>query len=154
MTKLLTIELPEELEQQLVVQAHALNAPLESLVVQTLTALSTLIQSLQDDNPAMRQGAAAALGAIGTEAVVPLLVQSLQDDIPQVRQTAEAALRKIGTETALTAIKTAFPPKSRVDRYDPITPLIGTLHLNTTDLAENHDRYLGEALTQELNSGE
>jgi hypothetical protein len=26
--------------------------------------------------------------------------------------------------------------------YDPITPLIGKLDLNTCDLAENHDRYI------------
>jgi phycoerythrin alpha chain len=39
------------------------------------------------------------------------------------------------------------------DVYDPIAPLIGTLHLGTTDLAENHDRYLSEALERELTPG-
>lgn len=29
--------------------------------------------------------------------------------------------------------------------YDPITPLIGSLHLDTHDLAENHDHYLAQA---------
>ncbi|HTL89186.1 MAG TPA: hypothetical protein VL134_07285, partial [Leptolyngbya sp.] len=34
--------------------------------------------------------------------------------------------------------------------YDPITPLIGSLHLETHDLAENHDRYLGQALYRQM----
>jgi hypothetical protein len=34
--------------------------------------------------------------------------------------------------------------------YDPITPLIGSLHLNTNDLAENHDHYIGQALHREM----
>jgi hypothetical protein len=38
--------------------------------------------------------------------------------------------------------------------YDPITPLIGTLDLGTTDLGENHDYYLGQALLKELRSTE
>jgi hypothetical protein len=36
------------------------------------------------------------------------------------------------------------------DETDPILSLIGTLHLGTTDLGENHDQYIGEALYQEL----
>ncbi len=38
--------------------------------------------------------------------------------------------------------------------YDPITPLIGSLHLDTQDLAENHNRYIGEALYREIKSDE
>ena len=34
--------------------------------------------------------------------------------------------------------------------YDPITPLLGSLQLDTQDLAENHDFYLGQALYREL----
>ncbi|MDX2231859.1 MAG: hypothetical protein NW220_19655 [Leptolyngbyaceae cyanobacterium bins.349] len=34
--------------------------------------------------------------------------------------------------------------------YDPITPLIGTLHLGTHDLGEHHDYYIGQALLREL----
>jgi hypothetical protein len=36
------------------------------------------------------------------------------------------------------------------DETDPILSLIGTLDLGTTDLGENHDHYIGEALYQEL----
>jgi hypothetical protein len=34
--------------------------------------------------------------------------------------------------------------------YDPITPLIGSLHLDTQDLGENHDRYIGKFLYREM----
>jgi hypothetical protein len=37
---------------------------------------------------------------------------------------------------------------------DPILALAGTLHLGTTDLAENHDRYISEALSRNLSSNE
>jgi hypothetical protein len=37
---------------------------------------------------------------------------------------------------------------------DQLLSLIGTLDLGTTDLAENHDRYIGEALYQELHNAE
>ncbi len=36
--------------------------------------------------------------------------------------------------------------------YDPISPLIGSLHLGTQDLAENHDRYIGQFLKREMQS--
>jgi len=39
---------------------------------------------------------------------------------------------------------------SETSEYDPITPLIGSLHLGTTDLGENHDYYIGQALLREL----
>jgi predicted transcriptional regulator len=157
MSKTLTIELPDDLERQLAIQAHALNEPLERLLLQVLSAIATLIPALQDANPELRKGAAEALGAIGAETAVPSLAQLLQDENIQVRQAATDALRKIGTDTALAAIATepslSVEPYPATD-YDPITSLIGTLHLGTTDLAENHDRYLGEALERELNPSE
>lgn len=45
-------------------------------------------------------------------------------------------------------------PSHEETAFDPITPLIGTLYLGTTDLAENHDLHLTEALEQELLIGE
>lgn len=30
--------------------------------------------------------------------------------------------------------------------FDPITPLIGSLDIGTTELGENHDHYIGQAL--------
>jgi HEAT repeat protein len=152
MTKILTIELPDDLEQ-LSIQANALNKPLEKLVLQTLSAIAGLMQNLRDANPQTRKGAAEALGTIGTEIAIPSLSQALHDENLSVRQATLDALRKIGTEAAISAISHELPSviePSNLKGYDPITPLIGTLHLGTTDLAENHDRYIGEALAQEL----
>lgn len=156
MTRTLTIELPDDLEQQLAIQANALNEPLERLLLQTLSAVATLIQALQDANPEIRQDAAEALGVIGVATAVPLLSQLLRDETLPVRQAATDALRKIGTDAALTAIATeslsAEPNHSTA--YDPLTPLIGTLDLGTNDLAENHNRYVSEVLARELNFSE
>jgi hypothetical protein len=157
MSKTLIIELPDDLERQLAVQAHALNEPLERLLLQVLSAISTLIPALEDTNPELRKGAAEALGAIGAETAVPALAQLLHDENTQVRQAATDALRKIGTNTALAAMAaepSLFVEPNHSSAYDPITPLIGTLHLGTTDLAENHDRYLTADLERELNPGE
>lgn len=154
MTRALTIELPDDLEQLLATQANVLNEPLERLLLQTLSAIATLIQALQDANPEIREDAAEALGAIGSETTVPLLAQLLHDENLHVRKAAADALRKIGTSAALEAIATeqfSLKEPHHSTEYDPITPLIGTLHLGTTDLATNHDRYISEALEQELN---
>jgi hypothetical protein len=46
-------------------------------------------------------------------------------------------------------------PQPQLDpNYDPITPLIGTLNLGTTDLGENHDYYIGQSLRQDLHPTE
>ncbi|NEO88089.1 MAG: hypothetical protein F6J87_28110 [Spirulina sp. SIO3F2] len=47
-----------------------------------------------------------------------------------------------------------LPQESSSSDDDLLASLIGTLHLGTTDLAENHDHYLAEAMELELNSGE
>lgn len=155
MARTITIKLSDDLEQQFVVQANALNQPLEGVVLQTLIAVATQIQALQDANFEVRKNAAEALGKMRTEVAVPMLVQALNDENSQVRESAAIALRKIGTAAAISALAHALPSVSPVpSQYDPITPLIGTLHLGTTDLAENHDRYIGEVLAQELNSSE
>lgn len=155
MAKTITIELPDDLEQQLAVQANALNQPLEGIVLQTLIAVATQIQALQDANFEVRRNAAEALGRIGTEAAIPVLAQALNDENLHVRESVAIALRKIGTEAAILALTHDLPSESSVSsEYDPITPLIGTLHLGTTDLAEDHDRYIGEVLAQELNPSE
>ncbi|MCU0568027.1 MAG: HEAT repeat domain-containing protein [Oculatellaceae cyanobacterium Prado106] len=151
MSKTLTIELPDDLEP-LSVQANALNQPLEKFVLQALNAIATLLQDLQNPNPQIRQAAVEALGAMGTEIAVPTLSQALNDENPRVRQATVDALRKIGTETALSAISQNAPSEAeQTSHYPSIASLIGTLHLGTTDLAENHDYYIGEALAQELN---
>jgi hypothetical protein len=85
MSKTLAIQVPDELEAQLLQKAKQLNMSLESLVLQSLTQLV--------DSP-----------------------------IP--------------------------------DEFDPISPLLGTLTAEVNDIGENHDRYIGSALQQEIASAE
>ena len=158
MTKTLTINLPENLEEQLGNLTNATDDSLEKLILQTLQTLANSIQSLHDANTDVRVKAATTLGLMGAETAIPALTQALEDNDITVRQAAAKALRQIGTESALKVLEQKLSTESsssaQDSNFDPITPLIGTLHLETTDLAENHDRYLSEALELELNSGE
>ena len=158
MNKTLTINLPDKLEEQLGILTDASDNSLEKLILQTLQTLANSIQSLHDANPNVRAKAATKLGLIGTETAIPALIQALEDNDINVRQAAAKALRQIGTEYALEVLEHGLSTESlssaQDSTFDPITPLIGTLHLETIDLAENHDRYLSEALELELNSGE
>lgn len=99
------------------------------------------------------------LAFIGTETVVSALERTLEDHDGEVRQAAAEALRQIGTESGLALLTQKLPESSGLfhDAAEPVPPLsslIGTLHLETTDLAENHDRYLAESLEREMQSGE
>ncbi len=85
MSKTLAIQLPDELQEQLLQRANKLNISLESLVLQSLTEL------VSSPNP---------------------------------------------------------------DEFDPILPLLGTLTAKVDDIGENHDRYIGSALQQEIASAE
>ncbi|PSB22855.1 hypothetical protein C7B61_08105 [filamentous cyanobacterium CCP1] len=147
----ITIDLPDDLEQQLTVQANALDQSLETTVLQTLKAVARLIQALQSADASIRHDAAEALGELRTEAAVPVLFQMLHDQNSDVRQSAAEALRKIGTEAAIVALAQASTTESTdTEEFDPITPLIGSLETGTHDLAENHDFYIGQALLREL----
>ncbi|MGF1538790.1 MAG: HEAT repeat domain-containing protein [Elainellaceae cyanobacterium] len=102
MAKTLTIQLPRSLEAQFSTLASATDASLEAFILQTLQLISTSIQSLHSASPEARAKAAAALGLLGTDIVVPALATSLQDDSdPNVRQAAAEALHQIGTDTAI-----------------------------------------------------
>jgi ubiquinone biosynthesis protein UbiJ len=85
MSKTLAIQLPDELQEQLLQRANKLNMSLESLVLQSLTQL----------------------------------------------------------------VSSPAP-----DEFDPISPLLGTLTAKVDDIGENHDRYIGSALQQEIASAE
>jgi hypothetical protein len=56
----------------------------------------------------------------------------------------------------VTELFSKVPPKaeSSSPEVEQLLSLIGTLDLETTDLAENHDYYIGEALYQELKNAE
>jgi HEAT repeat protein len=158
MTKSLTIELPDDLTERLGTLSTTSDASLKELILQTIQLLATSIQSLQDEDPTVRANAARMLGFIGTESAVPALGQTLQDEDLVVRQAAVDALRHIGTESALALLSqqsSETPVAAHDDAVaDPLSALIGTLHLGTTDLAEHHDRYLADSLEQELNPSE
>lgn len=76
-------------------------------------------------------------------------------DLPtalQFQLSEQATHLNIPLETLiLQAITQYAKAPSLIDPdYDPITPLIGTLDIGTTDLGENHDYYIGQALMKEL----
>lgn len=85
MTKTLTIQISDELEQKLVTQAQKLHLSIEDLILQSLAK----------------------------------------------------------------SVEAEYSPEN-----DPILALAGTLHLGTTDLSQNHDRYIGEALAKDLSPDE
>ena len=82
MSKTLVIEVPDELQQQLLKQARQQNISLETLVLQSLSKVATV---------------------------------------------------------------------SNWDSADPILPLLGTLSAEVSDIGENHDQYIGNALYKEIN---
>lgn len=85
MSKTLAIQLPDELQEQLLQRAKKLNMSLEGLVLQSLTEL----------------------------------------------------------------VSSPTP-----DEFDPILPLLGTLTAEVNDIGENHDRYIGSALQEEIVSAD
>lgn len=158
MSKTLTIQLPYDLSERLGTLAATNDVSLEELILQTIQLLANSMQSLQSEDATVRANAAKTLGFIGTASAIPALGQALQDEDLVVRRAAADALRHIGTEPALTLLSqqssgTAAAPHDDA-AVDPLSALIGTLHLGTTDLAENHDRYLAESLEQGLNPSE
>ncbi|NJL82623.1 MAG: hypothetical protein HC890_06060 [Chloroflexaceae bacterium] len=79
-------------------------------------------------------------------------------DIPDTLKqelTLQADQLNLSLETfILQKLETLVHQPEPPDEYDPITPLIGTLDIGTTDLGENHDYYIGQALLRELRSNE
>ena len=71
------------------------------------TAMSVLIQLLQERDEYVRANAASVLGKIGEGAkdAVSTLIQALQDTDGHVRINAVQALEKIGTPEALKAVE-------------------------------------------------
>jgi HEAT repeats len=144
MTKTLTIQLPDNLQERLGLPASGADASLEAVILQTLQTLANSIQRLQDPHPTIRVKAAQTLGILGSATVVPALAQMLHDPDLSVRQAAIQALQQIDPKSALATLARELPSEASAQPpvFDPIATLIGTLHLGTPDLAENHDRYL------------
>jgi hypothetical protein len=82
--------------------------------------------------------------------------RSSRDRYPTTPNNGKKAAVKVGEHFAenLAALAQKLSPEVSVHpSVDPIAALIGTLHLGTTDLAKNHDRYLTADLERELNPG-
>lgn len=130
MAKTLTIELPDNLSEPLGAMA---DAALTDFVLQTLQLLVNTTQSLQDANPLERAKAVTILGLVGTDTAIPNLAKALGDEAPAVRKAATSALQKIGTQSAIALLEKTEAAASPVTA-DPLTSLIGTLHLGTTEV--------------------
>jgi hypothetical protein len=87
--------------------------------------------------------------------------QTLVIEIPEKLQQqllAKANTLNVSLETlvlqSLTELASSPPARNKAEDFDPILPLLGTLKTEVNDVAENHDKYIGEALLKEIESGE
>jgi hypothetical protein len=82
--------------------------------------------------------------------------QTFTIDLPEALQQTlinQAAQTQITPEQLIIQALNQYLQPAATDT-DQLLSLIGTLDLGTTDLAENHDQYIGEALYQELHNAE
>ena len=116
MYKTVTIELPDDLAQQLGISDDAVEDPLQKLITDTLCTLAVFVRLLKDEDATVRAETTKRLEELGVESVIQaVLEQNIKKD---------ESLQNVG--------------------YDSLIALAGTLHLGTTDLGEHHDRYLAE----------
>jgi hypothetical protein len=82
----------------------------------------------------------------------PLTIQ-LPEDLQQTLLT-HAAQTQLTLEQLV--LQTLLQPFAQVPspETEQLLSLIGSLNLGTTDLAENHDRHIGEALYQDFRDAE
>lgn len=150
MSNVVTVELPDDLARQLRVAEDGVADSLQKLVLNTLSNLAELMQSLQSDDSTIRSQAAKALGEMGAESAAISLAEALRDKDAFVRYSAAVALQNIGTVKALKLLR----EEDAVSRdnlipdpdYAPLLALAGALDIGTTDLGENHDFYIAEEL--------
>ncbi|BAZ69899.1 MAG: hypothetical protein KME28_07150 [Pelatocladus maniniholoensis HA4357-MV3] len=84
---------------------------------------------------------------------------TLPDDLEQVLTAQAERLNKSPEEVVLQVLSqqltTLFPENSAQQvQTDPLLRLIGSVSVDVSDLAENHDYYIGQALYQELRGDE
>ncbi|HEY9817420.1 MAG TPA: hypothetical protein V6D20_16705 [Candidatus Obscuribacterales bacterium] len=79
---------------------------------------------------------------------------ALPDALQQALVHQAAQNQTTPEQLIIQALKQYLQPAITTADTDQLLSLIGTLELGTTDLAENHDQYLGEALYQELRNAE
>jgi hypothetical protein len=82
---------------------------------------------------------------------------TLSDDLEQALTTQAECSNRSPEEIMLQLLSeqlTSLPKLGAVQRTeaDPLLQLIGSLSADVSDLAENHDYYVGQALHRELKS--
>jgi hypothetical protein len=86
----------------------------------------------------------------------PLTIQ-LPEDLQQTLLTHAAQTQLTLEQLVLQTLNQQFlQPFAQVPspETEQLLSLIGSLNLGTTDLAENHDRHIGEALYQDFRDAE
>jgi hypothetical protein len=77
-----------------------------------------------------------------------VLEQALAKAAHQTNQSAEELILQLLAQTLNP------PSPSPSDAADPLLKLIGCITTDVTDVAANHDRYLGQALYEEIHDRE
>ena len=158
MSKTVTIELSDDLVQQLGVSDSSGEDALQRIVLHTLTVLAKLMRSLQSNNPTVLAQAAKELGNMGAETAIAKIAEALTDPDLLVQHNAATALRSIGTTEAMTMLRKqdSMSVESSITEldYEPLLALAGTLKIGITDLGENHDDYIAEVIEAELHPDE
>lgn len=82
----------------------------------------------------------------------------LSDELEQALITEAERLNKSPEEVVLQVLSqqlgTSSQSQTQPEETDPLLRLIGSISVDIPDLAENHDKYIGQALYQELKSVE
>jgi hypothetical protein len=83
------------------------------------------------------------------------LTIALPDDLERALTTQAELLQKSPEELVLQVLSQQLAPaqsepQQENDQTDPLLSLIGSIHSDIRDVAENHDAYIGQALYQDL----
>ena len=85
------------------------------------------------------------------------LEQALSQTAAQTNQSAEALILQLLTQnfSSTEAIAPIVPNSTIIDfTTDPLFQLAGSISSEFTDVAENHDYYIGQALYEEMHRDE
>ncbi|WP_375469181.1 hypothetical protein [uncultured Nostoc sp.] len=81
------------------------------------------------------------------------LIIQLSDDL-ESKLTAQAQKLNLSLEDLILQSLSQSAKQENISEFDPISPLLGTLKFENSDVGENHDQYLQQTLQQELKIGE
>ncbi|MEB3191936.1 MAG: hypothetical protein VKL42_16465 [Snowella sp.] len=84
---------------------------------------------------------------------------TLPDDVEQALTIQANFLNQSLEDTLIQVLSKQLKTSSLLSQEklletDPLLKLIGSLNIDISDLAENHDRYIGQTLYQELKDNE